>query len=127
MNELSFVIAIICLCVFGIVLVIKHIQLIFKYDLLNGEYMIARDNLAPFQKILKKMDTKEYRLKAGFEELKLMKLHQVLTEYYSYIRTQIGLAQKKKDKNELERLQDIEKDIITCYGELIDGKDGRSL
>ena len=127
MNELSFVIAIICLCVFGIVLVIKHIQLIFKYDLLNGEYMIARDSLAPFQKILKKMDTKEYRLKAGFEELKLMKLHQVLTEYYSYIRTQIGLAQKKNDKNELERLQDIEKDIVTCYGELINGKDGRSL
>ena len=127
MNELSFVIAIICLCVFGIVLVIKHIQLIFKYDLLNGEYMIARDNLAPFQKILKKMDTKEYRLKAGFEELKLMKLHQALTEYYSYIRTQIGLAQKKNDKNELERLQVIEKDIVTCYGELINGKDGRSL
>ena len=127
MNELSFVIAIICLCVFGIVLVIKHIQLIFKYDLLNGEYMIARDNLAPFQKILKKMDTKEYRLKAGFEELKLMKVHQALTEYYSYIRTQIGLAQKKKDKNELERLKDIQKDIVTCYGELIDGKDGRSL
>ena len=127
MNELSFVIAIICLCVFGIVLVIKHIQLIFKYDLLNGEYMIARDNLAPFQKILKKMDTKEYRLKAGFEELKLMKLHQALTEYYSYIRTQIGLAQKKKDKNEIERLKDIQKDIVTCYGELINGKDGRSL
>ena len=127
MNELSFVIAIICLCVFGIVLVIKHIQLIFKYDLLNGEYMIARDNLAPFQKILKKMDTKEYRLKAGFEELKLMKLHQALTEYYSYIRTQIGLAQKKNDKNELERLQDIQKDIVVCYGELINGKDGRSL
>ena len=127
MNELSFVIAIICLCVFGIVLVIKHIQLIFKYDLLNGEYMIARDNLAPFQKILKKMDTKEYRLKAGFEELKLMKLHQVLTEYYSYIQTQIGLAQKKNDKNELERLQNIEKDIVVCYGELINGKDGRSL
>ena len=127
MNELSFVIAIICLCVFGIVLVIKHIQLIFKYDLLNGEYMIARDNLAPFQKILKKMDTKEYRLKAGFEELKLMKLHQVLTEYYSYIQTQIGLAQKKNDKNELEHLQGIEKDIVTCYGELINGKDGRSL
>ena len=127
MNELSFVIAIICLCVFGIVLVIKHIQLIFKYDLLNGEYMIARDNLAPFQKILKKMDTKEYRLKAGFEELKLMKLHQALTEYYSYIRTQIGLAQKKNDKNELERLQNIQKDIVVCYGELIDGKDGRSL
>ena len=127
MNELSFVIAIICLCVFGIVLVIKHIQLIFKYDLLNGEYMIARDNLAPFQKILKKMDTKEYRLKAGFEELKHMKLHQALTEYYSYIRTQIGLAQKKKDKNELERLKDIQKDIVTCYGELINGKDGRSL
>lgn len=127
MNELSFVIAIICLCVFGIVLVIKHIQLIFKYDLLNGEYMIARDNLAPFQKILKKMDTKEYRLKAGFEELKLMKLHQALTEYYSYIRTQIGLAQKKNDKNELERLQNIQKDIVTCYGELINGKDGRSL
>ena len=127
MNELSFVIAIICLCVFGIVLVIKHIQLIFKYDLLNGEYMIARDNLAPFQKILKKMDTKEYRLKAGFEELKLMKFHQALTEYYSYIRTQIGLAQKKNDKNELERLQAIQKDIVTCYGELIDGKDGRSL
>ena len=127
MNELSFVIAIICLCVFGIVLVIKHIQLIFKYDLLNGEYMIARDNLAPFQKILKKMDTKEYRLKAGFEELKLMKFHQALTEYYSYIRTQIGLAQKKNDKNELERLQNIQKDIVTCYGELIDGKDGRSL
>ena len=127
MNELSFVIAIICLCVFGIVLVIKHIQLIFKYDLLNGEYMIARDNLAPFQKILKKMDTKEYRLKAGFEELKLMKLHQVLTEYYSYIQTQIGLAQKKKDKNELEHLQGIEKDIVTCYGELINGKDSKSL
>ena len=127
MNELSFVIAIICLCVFGIVLVIKHIQLIFKYDLLNGEYMIARDNLAPFQKILKKMDTKEYRLKAGFEELKLMKLHQALTEYDSYIQTQIGLAEKKNDKNELERLQDIEKDIVTCYGELINGKDGRSL
>ena len=127
MNELSFVIAIICLCVFGIVLVIKHIQLIFKYDLLNGEYMIARDNLAPFLKILKKMDTKEYRLKAGFEELKLMKLHQALTEYYSYIRTQIGLAQKKNDKNELERLQDIQKDIVVCYGELINGKDGRSL
>ena len=127
MNELSFVIAIICLCVFGIVLVIKHIQLIFKYDLLNGEYMIARDNLAPFQKILKKMDTKEYRLKAGFEELKLMKFHQALTEYYSYIRTQIGLAQKKNDKNELERLQNIQKDIVTCYGELINGKDGRSL
>ena len=127
MNELSFVIAIICLCVFGIVLVIKHIQLIFKYDLLNGEYMIARDNLAPFQKILKKMDTKEYRLKAGFEELKLMKLHQALTEYYSYIRTQIGLAQKKNNKNELERLQAIQKDIVICYGELIDGKDGRSL
>ena len=127
MNELSFVIAIICLCVFGIVLVIKHIQLIFKYDLLNGEYMIARDNLAPFQKILKKMDTKEYRLKAGLEELKLMKLHQALTEYYSYIRTQIGLAQKKKDKNEIERLKDIQKDIVTCYGELINGKDGRSL
>lgn len=127
MNELSFVIAIICLCVFGIVLVIKHIQLIFKYDLLNGEYMIARDNLAPFQKILKKMDTKEYRLKAGFEELKLMKFHQALTEYYSYIRTQIGLAQKKNDKNELERLQNIQKDIVVCYGELIDGKDGRSL
>ena len=127
MNELSFVIAIICLCVFGIVLVIKHIQLIFKYDLLNGEYMIARDNLAPFQKILKKMDTKEYRLKAGFEELKLMKLHQALTEYYSYIRTQIGLAQKKNNKNELERLQDIEKDIVTCYGELINGKDNKSL
>ena len=127
MNELSFVIAIICLCVFGIVLVIKYIQLIFKYDLLNGEYMIARDNLAPFQKILKKMDTKEYRLKAGFEELKLMKLHQALTEYYSYIRTQIGLAQKKNNKNELERLQDIEKDIVTCYGELINGKDNKSL
>lgn len=127
MNELSFVIAIICLCVFGIVLVIKHIQLIFKYDLLNGEYMIARDNLAPFQKILKKMDTKEYRLKAGFEELKLMKFHQALTEYYSYIRTQIGLAQKKNDKNELERLQNIQKDIVVCYGELINGKDGRSL
>ena len=127
MNELSFVIAIICLCVFGIVLVIKHIQLIFKYDFLNGEYIIARDRLAPFQKILKKMDTKEYRLKAGFEELKLMKLHQVLTEYYSYIQTQIGLAQKKNDKNELEHLQDIEKDIVTCYGELINGKDGRSL
>ena len=127
MNELSFVIAIICLCVFGIVLVIKHIQLIFKYDLLNGEYMIARDNLAPFQKILKKMDTKEYRLKAGFEELKLMKVHQVLEKYYSYIQTQIGLAQKKNDKNELERLKDIQKDIVTCYGELIDGKDGRSL
>ncbi len=127
MNELSFVIAIICLCVFGIVLVIKHIQLIFKYDFLNGEYMIARDNLAPFQKILKKMDTKEYRLKAGFEELKLMKFHQALTEYYSYIRTQIGLAQKKKDKNEIERLKDIQKDIVTCYGELINGKDGRSL
>ena len=127
MNELSFVIAIICLCVFGIVLVIKHIQLIFKYDLLNGEYMIARDNLAPFQKILKKMDTKEYRLKAGFEELKLMKLHQALTKYYSYIQTQIGLAEKKNDKNELERLQDIEKDIVTCYGELINGKDGKSL
>ena len=127
MNELSFVIAIICLCVFGIVLVIKHIQLIFKYDLLNGEYMIARDNLAPFQKILKKMDTKEYRLKAGFEELKLMKFHQALTEYYSYIRTQIGLAQKKNDKNELERLQNIQKDIVICYGELINGKDGRSL
>ena len=127
MNELSFVIAIICLCVFGIVLVIKHIQLIFKYDLLNGEYMIARDNLAPFQKILKKMDTKEYRLKAGFEELKLMKLHQALTEYYSYIRTQIGLAQKKKDKNEIERLKDIQKDIVTCYGELINGKDSKSL
>ena len=127
MNELSFVIAIICLCVFGIVLVIKHIQLIFKYDLLNGEYMIDRDNLAPFQKILKKMDTKEYRLKAGFEELKLMKFHQALTEYYSYIRTQIGLAQKKNDKNELERLQNIQKDIVVCYGELINGKDGRSL
>lgn len=127
MNELSFVIAIICLCVFGIVLVIKHIQLIFKYDLLNSEYMIARDNLAPFQKILKKMDTKEYGLKAGFEELKLMKFHQALTEYYSYIRTQIGLAQKKNDKNELERLQNIQKDIVVCYGELIDGKDGRSL
>ena len=127
MNELSFVIAIICLCVFGIVLVIKHIQLIFKYDLLNGEYMIARDRLAPFQKILKKMDTKEYRLKAGFEELKLMKFHQALTEYYSYIRTQIGLAQKKNDKNELERLQNIQKDIVVCYGELINGKDGRSL
>ena len=127
MNELSFVIAIICLCVFGIVLVIKHIQLIFKYDFLNGEYMIARDNLAPFQKILKKMDTKEYRLKAGFEELKLMKVHQVLEKYYSYIQTQIGLAEKKNDKNELERLQDIQKDIVTCYGELIDGKDGRSL
>ena len=127
MNELSFVIAIICLCVFGIVLVIKHIQLIFKYDLLNGEYMIARDNLAPFQKILKKMDTKEYRLKAGFEELKLMKLHQALTEYYSYIQTQIGLAEKKNDKNELERLQDIEKDIVTCYGELINGKNSKSL
>ena len=127
MNELSFVIAIICLCVFGIVLVIKHIQLIFKYDLLNGEYMIARDNLAPFQKILKKMDTKEYRLKAGFEELKLKKLHQALTEYHSYIQTQIGLAQKKNDKNELERLQDIEKDIVTCYGELINGKDSKSL
>ena len=127
MNELSFVMAIICLCVFGIVLVIKHIQLIFKYDLLNGEYMIARDNLAPFQKILKKMDTKEYRLKAGFEELKLMKFHQALTEYYSYIRTQIGLAQKKNDKNELERLEAIQKDIVTCYGELIDGKDGRTL
>ena len=127
MNELSFVIAIICLCVFGIVLVIKHIQLIFKYDLLNGEYMIARDSLAPFQRILKKMDTKEYRLKAGFEELKLMKLHQALTKYYSYIQTQIGLAEKKNDKNELERLQDIEKDIVTCYGELINGKDGRSL
>ena len=127
MNELSFVIAIICLCVFGIILVIKHIQLIFKYDLLNGEYMIARDNLAPFQKILKKMDTKEYRLKAGFEELKLMKVHQVLEKYYSYIQTQIGLAEKKNDKNELERLQVIEKDIVTCYGELIDGKDGRTL
>ena len=127
MNELSFVIAIICLCVFGIVLVIKHIQLIFKYDLLNSEYMIARDNLAPFQKILKKMDTKEYRLKAGFEELKLMKLHQALEKYYSYIQTQIGLAEKKNDKNELERLQVIEKDIVTCYGELINGKDGRSL
>lgn len=127
MNELSFVIAIICLCVFGIVLVIKHIQLIFKYDLLNGEYMIARDNLAPFQKILKKMDTKEYRLKAGFEELKLMKVHQVLEKYYSYIQTQIGLAEKKNDKNELERLQDIEKDIVACYGDLIDGKDGNSL
>ena len=73
------------------------------------------------------MDTKEYRLKAGFEELKLMKLHQALTEYYSYIQTQIGLAQKKSDKNELEHLQDIEKDIVTCYGEIINGKDGKLL
>ena len=113
--------------VLGVVLAIRHVQLKKKYYFLEVDYMIARDNLAPFQKILKKMDTKEYRLKAGFEELKLMKFHQALTEYYSYIRTQIGLAQKKNDKNELERLKDIQKDIVTCYGELIDGKDGRSL
>ena len=113
--------------VLGIVLAIRYIQLKKKYYFLEVDYMIARDNLAPFQKILKKMDTKEYRLKAGFEELKLMKLHQALIEYYSYIRTQIGLAQKKNDKNELERLRVIQKDIVTCYGELINGKDGRSL
>ena len=113
--------------VLGVVLAIRYIQLKKKYYFLEVDYMIARDNLEPFQKILKKMDTKEYRLKAGFEELKLMKFHQALTEYYSYIRTQIGLAQKKKDKNELERLEAIQKDIVTCYGELIDGKDGRSL
>lgn len=27
----------------------------------------------------------------------------------------------------VERLQNIQKDIVVCYGELIDGKDGRSL
>ena len=126
MSELGLVFLLVQ-SVLGVVLTISYVQLKKKYYFLEVDYMIARDNLAPFQKILKKMDTKEYRLKAGFEELKLMKLHQVLTEYYSYIRTQIGLAQKKNDKNELERLKDIQKDIVTCYGELIDGKDGRSL
>ena len=126
MNELGLVFLLVQ-SVLGVVLAIRYVQLKKKYYFLEVDYMIARDNLAPFQKILKKMDTKEYRLKAGFEELKLMKFHQALTEYYSYIRTQIGLAQKKKDKNELERLEAIQKDIVTCYGELIDGKDGRSL
>ena len=126
MSELGLVFLLVQ-SVLGVVLAIRYVQLKKKYYFLEVDYMIARDNLAPFQKILKKMDTKEYRLKAGFEELKLMKLHQALTEYYSYIRTQIGLAQKKNDKNELERLQNIQKDIVVCYGELIDGKDGRSL
>ena len=126
MSELGLVFLLVQ-SVLGVVLAIRHVQLKKKYYFLEVDYMIARDNLAPFQKILKKMDTKEYRLKAGFEELKLMKFHQALTEYYSYIRTQIGLAQKKNDKNELERLKEIQKDIVTCYGELINGKDGRSL
>ena len=126
MSELGLVFLLVQ-SVLGVVLAIRHVQLKKKYYFLEVDYMIARDNLAPFQKILKKMDTKEYRLKAGFEELKLMKFHQALTEYYSYIRTQIGLAQKKNDKNELERLRVIQKDIVTCYGELINGKDGRSL
>ena len=126
MSELGLVFLLVQ-SVLGVVLAIRHVQLKKKYYFLEVDYMIARDNLAPFQKILKKMDTKEYRLKAGFEELKLMKFHQALTEYYSYIRTQIGLAQKKNDKNELERLKVIQKDIVTCYGELINGKDGRSL
>lgn len=126
MSELGLVFLLVQ-SVLGVVLAIRYVQLKKKYYFLEVDYMIARDNLAPFQKILKKMDTKEYRLKAGFEELKLMKFHQALTEYYSYIRTQIGLAQKKNDKNELERLEAIQKDIVTCYGELIDGKDGRSL
>lgn len=126
MSELGLVFLLVQ-SVLGVVLAIRYVQLKKKYYFLEVDYMIARDNLAPFQKILKKMDTKEYRLKAGFEELKLMKVHQVLEKYYSYIQTQIGLAEKKNDKNELERLQGIEKDIVTCYGELIDGKDGRSL
>ena len=126
MSELGLVFLLVQ-SVLGVVLAIRYVQLKKKYYFLEVDYMIARDNLAPFQKILKKMDTKEYRLKAGFEELKLMKFHQALTEYYSYIRTQIGLAQKKNDKNELERLKNIQKDIVTCYGELINGKDGRSL
>ena len=126
MSELGLVFLLVQ-SVLGVVLAIRYVQLKKKYYFLEVDYMIARDNLSPFQKILKKMDTKEYRLKAGFEELKLMKLHQALTEYYSYIQTQIGLAQKKNDKNELERLQDIQKDIVVCYGELINGKDGRSL
>ena len=126
MSELGLVFLLVQ-SVLGVVLAIRYVQLKKKYYFLEVDYMIARDNLAPFQKILKKMDTKEYRLKAGFEELKLMKLHQALEKYYSYIQTQIGLAEKKNDKNELERLQVIEKDIVTCYGELINGKDGRSL
>ena len=126
MSELGLVFLLVQ-SVLGVVLAIRYVQLKKKYYSLEVDYMIARDRLAPFQRILKKMDTKEYRLKAGFEELKLMKLHQALTEYYSYIQTQIGLAEKKNDKNELERLQDIEKDIVTCYGELINGKDSKSL
>ena len=126
MSELGLVFLLVQ-SVLGVVLAIRYVQLKKKYYSLEVDYMIARDRLAPFQRILKKMDTKEYRLKAGFEELKLMKLHQALTEYYSYIQTQIGLAEKKNDKNELERLQDIEKDIVACYGELINGKDSKSL
>ena len=126
MSELGLVFLLVQ-SVLGVVLAIRYVQLKKKYYFLEVDYMIVRDNLAPFQKILKKMDTKEYRLKAGFEELKLMKLHQALEKYYSYIQTQIGLAEKKNDKNELERLQVIEKDIVTCYGELINGKDGKSL
>ena len=126
MSELGLVFLLVQ-SVLGVVLAIRYVQLKKKYYFLEVDYMIVRDNLAPFQKILKKMDTKEYRLKAGFEELKLMKFHQALEKYYSYIQTQIGLAEKKNDKNELERLQVIEKDIVTCYGELINGKDGRSL
>ncbi len=85
--------------------------------------MIARDNLAPFQKMLKRMDTKEYRLKAGFEEFKFMRLYQVLQEYQLYLQAQIDVARKElgdSEDSEVKRLQGIKDDVEICLKALVD-------